>query len=115
KDATAANAAEVLFKDNKKMLSGLLAAARQNASKEFKTKYADAFNLGDEAIDSIHVAKSDTQVTVMMKRPVSLDKAGPLVKKAIQAYRFLSMDDGHPKPEQAPTEANQSIPGQPRK
>ena len=112
KDAAAADAVEGLFQDGKKMLGGLLAGSKQNASKEARTEYAEAFKLGDEAIDSIRVAKRAAQVTVTVKRPDGLDRAGPLVDKIIRAYLLLNTGSGQPRPT-PPPRANPSIPEQP--
>ena len=91
------------------MLGGLLAGSKQNASKEARTEYAEAFKLGDEAIDSIRVAKRAAQVTVTVKRPDGLDRAGPLVDKIIRAYLLLNTGSGQPRPT-PPPRANPSIP-----
>ena len=110
KDPTAATAAEERFKDDKKSLGGSLAGIKQTASKEVKTEYADAFRLGDEAIDSMQVARHGTQVTVTVKRPAGLDKAGPWVDKAVRAYFMLSP----PRPGLQPPN-NKPMPAQPSK
>jgi len=100
KDAAAASAADERFKDAKKMLGGLLAGIKQGAPKEVRTEYADAFKLGDEAIDSVRVGKSGAQVTVAMKRPAGFDKAGLLIEKAVRAYFTVSRQSSRPQPPQ---------------
>ena len=113
KDAAAAAAIESLFQDTKRMLGGLLAGSKQNASPQAKAEYADTYKLGEEAVDSIRVIRSGAQVTVTMQRPASLDNAGPLVDKLIRAYVLLAMGGGETKPTPPPG-AHRPIPGQPR-
>ncbi len=109
KDAAAASAAENLLKDGKKMLAGLLAGVRQSASKEARSEFAAAFDLGEETIDAMRIEKSGARVTLTIKRPAGLDKAGPFVDKVIQAYQVLSMGGGQARPE--PPAGEKSAPG----
>jgi len=84
KDAAGAETVETLLKDGVKLLDGALAGFKQNVPKEAKADFADAFKLGDEALAGVSVTKSGSAVTIVLKRPASMDKIGPLVDKAIQ-------------------------------
>jgi hypothetical protein len=109
KDAAAASAAENLLKDGKKMLAGLLAGVKQSASKEARSEFAAAFDLGEETIDAMRIEKNGARVTLTIKRPAGLDKAGPFVDKVIHAYQVLSMGGGQARPE--PPAGETSAPG----
>ena len=91
-----------------KMLDGGLAALKQNASKEAKAEFADAFKLGDEAIAGISVTKSGSQVTAVLKRPADLDKVGALVEKVL--HRVSKM---YAAPMPMPRDTKRALPGQP--
>lgn len=89
-DAAAADAINGMIEDGKKMLDGGLAALKQSVPKEAKAQFADVFQLGDEALAGLTVTKNGSLVTADLKRPASLDKAGPVVDKVIQLMIWVS-------------------------
>ena len=115
KDAAGAETIETLLKDGVKLLDGALAGLKQNVPKEAKADFADAFKLGDEALAGVSVIKAGSAVTIVLKRPASMDKVGPLVDKAIQAAMMGAMGGGQPRPMTMPTENEKSGPTLPGK
>ena len=66
---------------------------KRNASNAVKTEFAEAFKVGDEAIDGITVTPNGARVTVVMKRPASLDTGGLVVNKPVKAITTLAAGD----------------------
>ncbi len=82
-NAEAAENLEDLLQGSLSMASGGLMLAKQSMPKETRTKFAPLVKLAEQLVEGAKATKSGSQVIVEVKRPASLDSAGPSIVSTV--------------------------------